>query len=70
MHAAHFPGPATLISGNASPEELQIAASLCVLYSDAPRNQPVRVNVFRDKEILPVIETRAEEKDRAARWII
>jgi tRNA U34 2-thiouridine synthase MnmA/TrmU len=70
LHTAHFPGPATLIPGNASPEELKIAASLCVLYSDAPKNQPVKVNVFQDKAILSVIEARAEEKDQAAQWII
>ena len=70
LHTAHFPGPVTLISGNASPEELRIAASLCVLYSDAPKNEPVEVNVFQDKTILSVIETRAEEKEQAAQWII
>jgi len=70
LHTAHFPGPTTLTPGNTSPEELRIAASLCVLYSDAPKNQPVQVNVFQDKIILPVIEAQAAEKAQAAQWII
>ena len=70
LHTAHFPGPTALISGNATSEELQTAASLCVLYSDAPKNQPMKVNVFQDKTHLSVIEAQAEEREQAAKWII
>ena len=70
LHTANFPGPTTLISGNASPEELRTAASLCVLYSDAPKDQPVKVNVFQDKTTLSVIEIQAAGKEQAAQWII
>jgi len=70
LHTGNFPGPTTLISGNASPEELRIAASLCILYSDAPKDMPVKVNVFQDKTTLSVIETQAAGKEQAAHWII
>jgi len=70
LHTVHFPGPTTLIPGNASPEELRIAASLCILYSDAPKDQPVKVNVFQGKTTLSAVEVHAVGKEQAAQWIV
>ena len=64
-----FPGPTTIVPGGCSEAETLIAASLCVLYSDAPDGKTVSVHGIRGGQTF-TFESAAADRDDAARWII
>jgi predicted ribosome quality control (RQC) complex YloA/Tae2 family protein len=45
---AAFPGPTVLATGDLSSEEIKLAASITVAYSDAPENRSVAVHVVQN----------------------
>lgn len=69
IHMADYPGPTTLLPGGGTEAEMYIAASLCALYSDAPKGKNVRLNCRRSGQRI-LIETTSADKTEAAQWII
>ena len=45
-----FPGPTVLATGDLSSEEIEVAASITVSYSDATADQSVAVRITRDSK--------------------
>jgi len=64
-----YPGPTTLVPGGGTEAEMYVAASLCALYSDAPKGETVRLNCLRAGQTV-LIATVSADKDQAAQWII
>jgi len=58
-----FPGPTVLVTGKLSPEEIQLAASITVSYSDAVIGQSVAVQLKRDSEYWTVLATGKEKNN-------
>lgn len=58
-----FPGPTVLITGELSSEEIQLAASITVSYSDAVIGQTVAVQLKRDSEYWTVLATGKEKSN-------
>jgi len=58
-----FPGPTVLITGELSPEEIQLAASITVSYSDAVIGQTVAVQLKRDSEYWTVLAIGKEKSN-------
>ena len=52
-----FPGPTVLATGDLSPEEIRLAASIAVSYSDATGDKSVAVRVKRDSEHWTLLAT-------------
>ncbi|HOI74902.1 MAG TPA: tRNA 4-thiouridine(8) synthase ThiI [Syntrophales bacterium] len=65
IRMAGYPGPLTALSPGWSEEGLRLAASLCVLYSDAPKDRPVEVNI-RAGTATRSLEVAAATPDEAA----
>lgn len=57
------PGPVALVLGEASEEELKLAAELAARYSDAPQGAPVRVMAQRNGEALELWATPMSKDD-------
>ena len=64
-----FPGPTVLATGELSPEETQLAASITVSYSDATSDRPVAVQVTRDSKQL-ILFARGKEKSSFHHFMI
>jgi len=64
-----FPGPTVLATGDLSAEEIKLAASMTVAYSDAPVDQSVAVRVTRDSEHWTVL-ARGKDKGNFHRFMI
>jgi len=64
-----FPGPSVLIPRGGGEEACRRAAALCVLYGDAPRGVPVRVQCRRGSESGTICVTAADRRE-AEVWII
>ncbi|MGV8079874.1 MAG: tRNA 4-thiouridine(8) synthase ThiI [Syntrophales bacterium] len=64
-----YPGPLTALSPGWSEEGLRTAAALCVLYSDAPKDCPVRVNILTGMTTRS-LEIAAASPDEAARRLV
>jgi len=58
-----FPGPTVLATGELSFEEIQLAASITVSYSDAVIGQSVAVQLKRDSKHWTVLATGKEKSD-------
>ncbi|MBW1673495.1 MAG: hypothetical protein JRJ45_07575 [Deltaproteobacteria bacterium] len=56
-----FPGPTVLATGELSSEEIQLAASITVSYSDAVIGQTVAVQLKRDTKCRTVLATGKEK---------
>ena len=65
----NYPGPTVLITGACNNESLHISASLCALYSDAPKDQDVTA-VYGTDEAFISINVRAASRETAAGLII
>lgn len=63
-----FPGPTTFLIGDCSQDNIRMAASLCVLYSDSPEDKKVKVRL-RGTQILE-IEAAACDRECARRLMI
>ncbi|MDD5711910.1 MAG: tRNA 4-thiouridine(8) synthase ThiI [Smithellaceae bacterium] len=69
LRTAGHPGPTVMIPGGGTRDARIHAASLCVLYSDAPNDQEIQVDVsVGDKS--SSMTAKASSKDDAKRWII
>jgi tRNA U34 2-thiouridine synthase MnmA/TrmU len=64
-----YPGPTTLVPDGCSEEDMYLAASLCALYSDAPKDQTVFANCRQGEQVFD-IQTQAADREQAAGWII
>jgi len=64
-----IPGPLVLIPGGGSEDEIQEAARLCVLYSDAPQDGEAAVQVAAAGK-MHVTVVRPADRAAATRWII
>jgi tRNA-uridine 2-sulfurtransferase len=69
IQTADYPGPITLIPGGGDEEEMYVAASLCALYSDAPKGEPAKLTCTRSGDY-QTIEAASASKEQAAQWII
>ncbi|MGV8056818.1 MAG: tRNA 4-thiouridine(8) synthase ThiI [Smithellaceae bacterium] len=69
LFMADFPGPQVLVPYGSDEYIANIAAALCVKYSDAPDNQEVNVNCLKGN-VSKIIRTKAAEKEDCERWII
>lgn len=69
IQTADYPGPITLVPGGGDEAGMYIAASLCVLYSDAPKGESVKLTCTRGGDYL-TIEAASASKEQAAQWII
>ncbi|MEN6319668.1 MAG: tRNA 4-thiouridine(8) synthase ThiI [Syntrophaceae bacterium] len=64
-----FPGPTTLIPGGGDDSTILLAASLCALYSDAPKDKEVIAHCWKGETSKSVIIKAAQRED-AQRWMI
>jgi tRNA-uridine 2-sulfurtransferase len=64
-----FPGPQVIVPYGADEEELSIAASLCVRYSDAPDDREAVVTCQKENTSSAISAYAASKEDRE-RWII
>jgi hypothetical protein len=64
-----FPGPTTLVPGGGDDSTILCAASLCALYSDAPKDKHV-VAHCRKGETSKSVTIRAAQREDAQRWMI
>jgi tRNA U34 2-thiouridine synthase MnmA/TrmU len=69
IQVADYPGPITLLPDGYDEAEMYVAASLCALYSDAPKGDQISLNCSRGGDSLK-IQTSSADKDQAAQWII
>jgi tRNA U34 2-thiouridine synthase MnmA/TrmU len=68
LHMAHFPGPTVLVPYKRDDATLLHAASLCALYSDAPKDEEVVV-LCRKGDTCHAIRIKAAKKEEAERWM-
>jgi len=69
IRTADHPGPTTLVPGGCDESGMHLAASLCVLFSDAPKDERVKLICTHFDDVW-TIETVAADKAQAAQWII
>ena len=69
LHVADYPGPTVLIPYGGDDLDCQKAASLCLLYSDAPNDKEMVVTCTRDGAGV-AIRALAATPDEAQGWII
>jgi len=64
-----FPGPTTLIPGGGDDSTILLAASLCALYSDAPKDKEVIAHC-RKGETLKSVTIKAAQRENTQWWMI
>jgi hypothetical protein len=69
IHMSHYPGPIVLIPGGSDEENIQLAASICALYSDAPNDREVKAICRRGKTVKSLMTTAACRED-IEHWMI
>jgi tRNA-uridine 2-sulfurtransferase len=69
ISVVQFPGPTTLIPHGGDDTILMYAASLCALYSDAPKDEDVVV-LCRKGETSKFLTIKAAQREDAQRWMI
>jgi tRNA U34 2-thiouridine synthase MnmA/TrmU len=69
LFMAEYPGPSVLVPRGGDSETLNTAASLCALYSDAPKDRPGKVLCKFVQTTHEMIVSAASHTD-AAHWII
>jgi len=69
LHTADFPGPTVLIPYGGDDLACRRAASLCLLYSDAPNDREMVVTCTRNGTSNP-LKAKAADPEDARRWII
>jgi tRNA U34 2-thiouridine synthase MnmA/TrmU len=69
IRMVEFPGPAVLLPYGGDDQTLLVAASLCALYSDAPKDKEVSVEYQIGGKIV-LLTTKAISRDDVKRWII
>jgi hypothetical protein len=61
MSVSGHMGPTTLLASVVTEESINLGASLTLRYSDAPRNEPVKVLYIRDGEESTIAMTMDDE---------
>jgi tRNA U34 2-thiouridine synthase MnmA/TrmU len=69
LFTADFPGPQVIVPYGGNAEELSVAASLCVRYSDAPDDREAMVTC-QQGSTSSIIKAYAAAKEDCERWII
>ncbi len=69
IHIAQFPGPTTIVPHGGDEITIYTAASLCALYSDAPKNEEVTA-LCRKGNSIRNIRLMAALRDDIGRWLI
>ena len=69
IHIAQFPGPTTMVPHGGDDITIHSAASLCALYSDAPKNEEVTA-LCRKGNSISHIRTKAALRDDIGCWSI
>ena len=69
IHIAQFPGPTTMVPHGGDDITIHSAASLCALYSDAPKNEEVMA-LCRKGNSISHIRTKAALRDDIGCWSI
>ena len=69
IHIAQFPGPTTMVPHGGDDITIYSAASLCALYSDAPKNQDVTA-LCRKGTSISHIRVKAALRDDIGCWSI
>ena len=69
IHIAQFAGPTTIVPHGGDEITIHAAASLCALYSDAPKNEEVTALCRKGNSIIQ-IRVRAALRDDIERWLI
>jgi tRNA U34 2-thiouridine synthase MnmA/TrmU len=69
IHIAQFPGPTTMVPHGGDDITIHSAASLCALYSDAPKNEEVTA-LCRKGNSISHIRTKAVLRDDIGCWSI
>jgi hypothetical protein len=64
-----YPGPTTLVPYGGRTDDLIAAASLCILYGDAPKDEEVAV-LCRIGGSLQLLTTHSAKRDTATDWMI
>jgi tRNA-specific 2-thiouridylase len=69
LNVESFPGPTVLVTGDPTPEEIEIVAAITVSYSDAPLNQPIAVRMRRDSG-METVRAQGDKKAHFHRFMI
>jgi tRNA-specific 2-thiouridylase len=69
IYIAQFPGPTTIVPHGGDEITIYTAASLCALYSDAPKNEEVTA-ICRKGNSISYIRLMAALRDDIGRWLI
>ncbi len=69
LRTAQFPGPYTLVPYGGHEETRRVAASLCALYSDAPKDKEALITCAWGSTTVTMKSTPADRED-ADRWIL
>ena len=69
IHIAQFPGPTTMVPHGGDDITIHSAASLCALYSDAPKNEEVTASCRRGNSVSH-LRVKAALRDDIERWSI
>ena len=67
LDVENYPSPIAIIPHEASEKAIEKAASICIRYSDAPRNEKITVVYYRDENTIHTLSTEAfsdEELER------
>ncbi|MEM3185314.1 MAG: hypothetical protein QXQ39_01355 [Conexivisphaerales archaeon] len=63
MAVENYVGPICLLLGNYKEEELKLAASICVRYSDAPKSDDISVKLFDKKgNLIRLVQAKSAEQ--------
>jgi hypothetical protein len=67
---AHYPGPTVLVPGGSDEEgDILLAASICALYSDAPKDREV-MTICREGKMVKSLMTTAARREDVEHWMI
>jgi tRNA-uridine 2-sulfurtransferase len=69
LAAESFPGPTVLVIGDPTLDDLNLAATITVSYSDAPLAQPIAVKISRDS-MIQMLYAKADKKAHFHHFII
>jgi len=69
LFMADFPGPQVVVPYGGNESVLNIAAALCIRYSDAPNDHEAKV-ICRSGSTSTTISAKAAAKEDCERWII
>jgi tRNA-uridine 2-sulfurtransferase len=69
IHVSQYPGPTVLVTGGCSDTLLPTAASICVLYSDAPKDKDI-ITICKTGTQTNQLSAEAAVKQAVEQWVI